>query len=60
MMRIPYPVPMPYRAALIAAGKEAVRHPLDTPEREAASAVVRKIMADIALKYGVDEPDSEE
>lgn len=59
MKRIPYPVPMPERAELIAAGKEAVRHPLNTPERDEAGAVVRQITADIALKFGVDEPDDE-
>lgn len=59
MIRIPYPVPMPERAELIAAGKEAIRHPLNTSERDEAGSVVRQITAAIALKYGVDEPDDE-
>lgn len=50
---------MPERAELIAAGKEAIRHPLNTSERDEAGSVVRQITAAIALKYGVDEPDDE-
>jgi hypothetical protein len=55
MKRIPYPIPIPDRAELIAAGKNAMRYPLKTPERAVAGFEVREVIAAIALKYGIEE-----
>lgn len=54
-IRIPYPIPMPERADLVAAGIAACRHAMNSPERARASAEVRKIVADIAFEYGIDD-----
>jgi len=62
-IRIPYPIPEPERTHLIAAGKTAC----DTPNgqrkdewraKEAAQAAVRRITADIALRYGINDQEA--
>jgi len=58
VIRIPYPIPMPERAELIAAGKEACRLALDhrdTSAHKAAQSTVHKVIADIQFKYGIEQ-----
>lgn len=58
MIRIPYPIPEPERARLIAAGTTACWQPLNTPERADASKEVGKIIADITKKYGIEQEET--
>lgn len=59
-IRIPHPIPLPVRAHLVAAGRAACDAPNGyqrdaVHEKEAAQAEVRRITADIALRYGIDD-----
>jgi hypothetical protein len=56
MIRIPYPIPEPDRTRLIRAGMEAFYTPTQKQEEKAAAqAEVRKVIADIALRHGIDD-----
>jgi hypothetical protein len=56
MIRIPYPIPEPDRTRLIRAGVDARYTSVQKPEEKAAAqANVRKVIADIALRHGIDD-----
>ena len=59
MIRIPYPIPEPDRARLIAAGKEACAQHDGSLEKKEAQSTVHKIIADIQFKYGIDEGEGQ-
>ena len=54
-MRIPYPIPDPERSKLIAAGKEAIRQKINSKAREEAGVIVRRVIAEVQLRYGMEE-----
>lgn len=52
MIRIPYPIPLPERAELIAAGKESCAQPDGSNAKREARAEVERIIGIIELRYG--------
>ena len=55
MKRIPYPIPLPARAHLIAAGKEACMQPEGSNSKTEAQDKVEQITLEIRNRYGKDE-----
>lgn len=52
MIRIPYPIPLPERADLIAAGKESCAQAEGSNAKREARAEVDRVIEIITLKYG--------
>ena len=52
MIRIPYPIPLPARAQLIAAGKEACKQPDGSLSKLEAHSKVEEIIDQIEKRYG--------
>ena len=57
MIRIPFPIPLPERALLIAAGEESCAQKETSNAKREAQARVKKITEDIAARYGKECKD---
>jgi hypothetical protein len=57
-IRIPYPIPEPERGQLMQAGIDACTVPLNSPDRTEEQVAVRRVIAEIALRYGVIDEEA--